>query len=302
MKKRLKKILSSILSPDDLINIYNSYDIVGDIAIIRLTEASKKYSQAIAETIMSAHKNVRTVLAQISPAHGDFRLRRLECVAGENRMTTVHKESGCTFAVDVGKCYFSPRLFHERTRIAKLVKNGEFVVNMFAGVGCFSIIIAKHSNAKKVYSIDINPTAFQYMQENVRLNRVYERVIPILGDAKEIIENKLCHIADRVIMPLPEKAFAYLPYAMRALKASGGWIHYYDFEHARKNESPIEKVKSKVVKKLENFNAPFKISSGRVVRTTGPNWHQIVLDIYLEDLTNFNRPLFNSEVEEMDLK
>ncbi|MDH5747447.1 MAG: class I SAM-dependent methyltransferase family protein, partial [Candidatus Bathyarchaeota archaeon] len=114
MKRRLRKILSVTLPPEELTYIYNSYDIVGDVAIIRLTDASKKYSQIIAEAIMKAHKNVKTVLAQTSPICGDFRLRKLEFVAGENKTVPVHKESGCLFSVDVEKCYFSPRLFYER--------------------------------------------------------------------------------------------------------------------------------------------------------------------------------------------
>jgi tRNA (guanine37-N1)-methyltransferase len=281
LKRRLKRILSGLIPEEDLTHIYNSYDIVGDIAILRLTEESKKYSKMIAEAILKIHKNVKTVLAQTSPVTGDFRLRKLDYVAGKNKTFTVHRESGCQFLVDVEKCYFSPRLFFERMRVAKLVKNGEVVVNMFAGVGCFSIIIAKHSKAQKVYSIDINPEAFRFMQENVRLNAVFGKVIPILGDAKEIIRTKLSGVAERVLMPLPEKALEYLPYAINALKNSCGWVHYYDFEHAKRNEDPVEKVKLKVTDKLQSWSSSFKIPYGRVVRSTGPNWYQVVLDISL---------------------
>ena len=101
-------------------------------------------AQAVADQIMSIHKGVKTVFIQTSRIAGDFRIRDLKLVAGENKTTTKYKESGCVFAVDVEKCYFSPRLLHERSRIAHLVSNGETVVNMFAGVGCFSIIIAKN--------------------------------------------------------------------------------------------------------------------------------------------------------------
>jgi tRNA (guanine37-N1)-methyltransferase len=281
LKKRLRGRLSEFLSSEELTYIYNSYDVIGDIAIIRVTERSRKCSRIIAETIMDVHKNVKTVLAQTSSVLGDFRLRKLEFLAGEDKATTMHKESGCLFSVDVEKCYFSPRLLYERMRIAKQVGNGEVVVNMFAGVGCFSIIIAKHSKPEKVHSIDVNPAAFQFMQENIRLNRVYRRVIPTKGDAREVIEKRLHCVADRVLMPLPEKAFEYLPHALLALKKAGGWIHYYDFEHARKNENPVEKVKLKVAEKLESLDAAFTIPFGRVVRTIGPNWYQVVLDVEL---------------------
>ncbi|MEM3695272.1 MAG: class I SAM-dependent methyltransferase family protein [Candidatus Bathyarchaeia archaeon] len=279
LRKSLKNALATVLSPSELAHLYSSYDIVGDIAIIRLTSQSKKHGEVIAETLMGIHKNVRTVLAQTGPVTGEFRLRALEHIAGEHKTSTFHKESGCVFHVDVQRCYFSPRLFYERMRIARQVKGGETVVNMFAGVGCFSIIIAKHSDVSKAYSIDINPVAVDYMKENIRLNRVYGKVVPMLGDAKEIIKEKLCHVADRVLMPLPERAFEYLSCALLALKENGGWIHYYDFEHASKNEDAAAKVKIKVANRLTDLGVNFEIPFGRVVRNTGPNWYQVVLDI-----------------------
>jgi tRNA (guanine37-N1)-methyltransferase len=131
----------------------------------------------------------------------------------------------------------------------------------------------------KIYSIDVNPTAFEYLQKNVRINRVYGKVISMLGDAKEIIQTKLQGVADRVLMPLPEKALEYLPVAVSALKKEGGWIHYYDFQHAIGNEDPVEKTRLKVVEKLNNLGVDYAVVSSRVVRSTGPNWYQTVLDI-----------------------
>jgi tRNA (guanine37-N1)-methyltransferase len=247
--------------------------------MMRLRQASETCSQKIVETVMNCHKNVKTVLAQTGGVSGDYRLRELKYIGGENRTVTVHKESGCLFSVDVEKCFFSPRLSYERMRIARQVRNGEVVVNMFAGVGCFSIIIARHSKAEKVYSIDVNHVAVQYMRRNVGLNRVYGRVIPVLGDAEEVVEKGLCRVADRVLMPLPQKAFEYLPCALLALKKRGGWIHYYDFEHARKGESAVERVKLKVSAGLQSLDVTFEIPFDRAVRATGPNWYQVVLDI-----------------------
>jgi tRNA (guanine37-N1)-methyltransferase len=279
LKRRLRELLSEVLPPEDLACVYNSYDIIGDIAVVRLTPASEKYNRAIAEAVMSVHKNVKTVLAQKGPVHGDFRLRKLEWVAGEDKTIVVHKECGCAFSVDVAECYFSPRLMCERMRIAGQVESGEVLVNMFAGVGCFSIIVAKHSGVLKAYSIDVSPVAFQFMRENIRKNGAYGKVIPLLGDAKQVIEGRLNHVADRVLMPLPGKAFEYLPFALLALKKSGGWIHYYDFEYVSKNESPVGRVMSKVVKRLQLLDVDLAVQLGRIVRTTGPNWCQVVLDI-----------------------
>ncbi|RLI41597.1 class I SAM-dependent methyltransferase family protein [Candidatus Bathyarchaeota archaeon] len=279
MGETLKKILINKLKPEELALLYKSYDIIGDIAIIRIPKSLKPRSEIIADAIMQTHKRVKTVLRQVSPISGDLRLRKLEWVKGERKTETFHKEFGCVFKVDLERCYFSPRLSYERMRIAKLVKPNEVIVNMFAGVGCYSIVIAKHSEAKKIFSIDINPIAVRYMRENIEINKVGARVFPLEGDAKKVVEEKLQNVADRVLMPLPEKAYEYLDSAVLALKPSGGWISYYDFEHARKDENPVEKIKRKTSKKLESLNVIFEMPFGRVVRTTGPNWYQVVIDI-----------------------
>ena len=281
MRRRLKEKLSNDLSPEELTGIYNSFDLIGDIAIVKVANVNVANAQAVAKQIMAVHKGVKTVFAQTSPVTGDFRVRALKLLAGEGKTTTKYKESGCVFAVDVEKCYFSPRLSHERARIARLVKSGETVVNMFAGVGCFSVVIAKTASQTKVYSIDVNPTAFRYMEENVRINRVYGAVIPILGDSKDIINAELQHKADRVLMPLPEKAIEYLPYAVSALKPTGGWIHLYDFQHATGTEDPLVKTRQSVAQKLDSIGAGFSFGFSRVVRSTGPNWCQTVLDIQI---------------------
>jgi tRNA (guanine37-N1)-methyltransferase len=279
LRKRLRETLSNVLFPEDISKVYNSFDVVGNIAIIRLPSNSQVNLQTIAMAIMNRHRNIKTVLLQASPVTGELRLRRLAYVAGKRKTKTIHSEYGCSFSVDVEKCYFSPRLSYERMRIAKLVESHETIVNMFAGVGCFSIIIAKYADPEKVFSIDINPEAVHYMQENIRLNRVYGKVKALLGDSKEVVNSRLREVANRVLMPLPEKALEYLPCALSTLKTSGGWIHYYGLEHSTRIENRVEKAKLKVVKALKALSVDFKAPIIRVVRSTGPNWFQFVADI-----------------------
>jgi tRNA (guanine37-N1)-methyltransferase len=286
LNKRSRNCLSQSLPAQSSCRALKSYDIVGDIAIIHLSEVSAAHGVEVADAIMRVHKNVKTVLAQIGAVHGDFRLRQLSLAAGENKTVTAYSEWGCVFLGDVGKCYFSPRLSYERMRIAKQVGKGEVVLNMFAGVGCFSILIARYSNADRVYSVDINPSAVQYMRENVRLNTVCGKVFCLLGDAQEIVRKSLRYTADRVLMPLPEKALEYLPYALLALKKTGGWINYYDFGYGDGKEEAIEKVKLKVSEKLQGLGVAFDIKFGRIVRATGPHWYQVVLDIEVSGVAN----------------
>ena len=284
MTRRLREKLATTLPVDELKRVYDSFDLIGDIAIFKTPKDNNANIRTVANQIMATHKSVKTVFLQTSPVKGDFRVRTLRLVAGENKTRTSYKEAHCVFAVDLEKCYFSPRLLQERQRISSLVKNGETVVNMFAGVGCFSIIIAKTTPQSKVFSIDVNPTAYYFMEENVRSNRVYGKVTPLLGDSKDVIQARLRGVADRVLMPLPELALDYLPYAVMALKKEGGWIHYYDFEHATGKEDPEEKTRQKVGRKLDTIGVAYDFSFSRVVRSTGPNWYQTVVDIQVTGL------------------
>ena len=279
MRKNLKAILTRKLGPDKLEHLNRSFDTIGDIAIIKIPQTLEQYGSIVAEAIMQTNKHIKTVLRQASSVTSDYRLRKLEWIGGERKTETIHKENGCIFKVDLKRCYFSPRLIHERMRIARQIQPNEVIVNMFAGVGCYSIVIAKHSKAEKIFSIDINPAAFKYMRENIKLNEVSQRTVPLHGDASAVIQERLQNVADRVLLPLPNKAYEYLHHAKLALKSNGGRIHYYDFEHAERGENPIAKVKARVAKKLRNLGAAFEAPFGRVVRTTGPRWYQVVVDI-----------------------
>jgi tRNA (guanine37-N1)-methyltransferase len=283
LKGNLKAVLANKLEPEQLNQIYKTYDIVGDIVVIRIPESQLRHSKLIAEAIMSTHREVKAVWRQSSSVSGDLRLRSLQFLLGKKTTETLYKEHGCVYKTDLRKTYFSPRLSYERIRIAELIQKREVVLNMFAGVGCYSISIAKHSEPMKVYSVDVNPSAVQYLHENIRLNRVADVVIPIQRDAKKVAEKELQNVADRVLMPLPERAYEYLDYAHLALKPTGGWIHYYGFEYAKKNENPVEKAETKVSEKIRRLCSNFQVEFGRIVRPIGPRWYQVVLDIHVKN-------------------
>ena len=282
MRKQVINLLSQKLNHEELDLVPKSFDIVGDIALMRVPDVIRHRRLIIAKAIMEVNNHIKTVLCQITPTRGTFRLRKLEHVLGEEKTVTIHREFSCAFQVDLSKVYFSPRLSYERMRIARLVKPGEIVVNMFAGVGTFSIIQAKHSEVKKVYSIDVNPEAIALLNKNIWLNRVEDKVEAMLGDARSIIDNELTNVADRVLMPLPEKAYEYLDVAFKALRLTGGTIHYYDFMNANKIESPIQKTVDKIVSRLKELRILNEITFSRIVRSIGPRWYQTVLDIKIK--------------------
>jgi tRNA (guanine37-N1)-methyltransferase len=151
------------------------------------------------------------------------------------------------------------------------------VVDLFAGVGPFSVLIAKKNADAKVYAVDLNPDAIEFLKRNIRLNRVENKVIPIQGDAKQVIENRLLGVADRVIMNLPEKAAEFVDTACKAIKPAGGTVHYYTF--IRLPDS-LENAQLHFSETVEN--AGRKVNAylfAKTIRETAPYECQVVLDV-----------------------
>ena len=177
--------------PDELVPLLpSSFDVVGDIAIIRLPDELIPHAREVGGALMVVLPRLRTV-ALDRGVRGEFRVRDLQVVAGEDSTRTVHVEFGLRFRVDPARVYFNPRLANERMRVTSLVSKGEVVVDMFAGIGPFSVTIARHAKPSIVYAIDINPEAVTLMRENISLNRV-PGIVPILGDARMEIRRLLC--------------------------------------------------------------------------------------------------------------
>lgn len=279
----LKNIARQVLGEDAASKLWKRIEFVGDIALIRTPLGLTPYVlKPVAEEIIKRLPYVKSVWAAIPGVEGPYRLRKYEWLAGEQRSETIYKEHGCLFKVDISKVYISPSLNYEHMRVARLVKPSEVVINMFAGVGLFSIIIAKHSRPQKVYSIDINPDAYYYMVENVKLNKVEEVVEAILGDARDVILARLRNTADRVLMPYPELVLEYLVYALEALKNKVGWIHLYLHIRTGKGEHWRNLAKSTVENRLLELGVKnYTISNVRKIRNVGPRMHQVVVDVYV---------------------
>ena len=227
--RTFEEALAERLSPDILSRLPKSFDVVGDITILELDSGLAVYETVIAGAIMEVHPNVRAVFAKSGEVSGAERIRPLRYIAGENRTHTIHKEYGCLFKVDLSKAFFSPRLSTEHQRVAQMVEKGERVIDMFAGVGPFSILTAKRLDEVRVEAIDSNPQAVELLQENVRANKVESKVHAHFGDAREVIRKELFQSASRVIMNHPSASKDFVKEACAALQPSGGTIHYYTF-------------------------------------------------------------------------
>ena len=274
MTKMLKRVLEDVLSIEENEQLISAFDQIGDIIIVRIPDSLISKKKVIGKTLLEQVSTANTVFYQSSPVEGDFRTRQLEVIAGEDKTQTEYKENGCRFIVDVEKAFFSPRLSTERERIAGLVNENEVVINMFGGVGMFSLLAAKDTTCT-VYNIDINPVAAQLCKENTRINKLKGEVISLNGDASQIINEQLSGKADRVLMLLPERSDEFLDSALTGLK-NNGIIHYYSHIHAEKKQD-APKLSEEHFLSVNNSNA--EIITSRNVRPVGPRFYQTVVDV-----------------------
>ncbi len=252
---------------EPLAGVVGAYEILGDIAIIDQHESD---AQGMAEILIKSRK-IRTVLQAESSIDGEYRTRSFSILAGEKRTETLYSENGCRYLLDIAMVYFTPRLSTERMRIADRVKDGDKVVDMFAGVGPFSILIAKKFPSSQVIAIDKNPVAIKYLRENVRLNKV-KNVEIREGDAREEVRGIMD--ADRIIMNLPHSSIEFLDTALRIIK-KGGIIHLYAITHE-------DDLFEGTLKQIENIaqRANFHVVplDRRIVRPYAPYQYNVCID------------------------
>ena len=188
---------------------------IGDILLL-----DDNYSKEDFESLSKKH-NVKTIM-KIDHIQGTKREPVYKILHG-NETETIHKENGCLFKLDLAKVMWSKGNNNERLRIAKLVGDNETVIDMFAGIGYFSIPIGVHSNAKEVIAIEINPNSFGFLCDNIKLNKL-NNVVPILGDC--MVETPKFK-ADRIVMGYVKTTHHYLKVAIDSLN-EGGILHYHE--------------------------------------------------------------------------
>ncbi len=275
--KSLKDALYGKIPDEKISSTPSSFDIIGDIAIIDIPEDLTYEKMVIGKALKKVHKNVETVLRPTSNVVGEFRTRNYEVIAGKEDTKTVHREHGCVYRIDVSKAFFSPRLSTERKIVSNQVREGEVVFDMFAGVGPFSILIAKERDVDTIYAVDKNPYAVEMLKENIKLNNVEDIVNPIHGDIREVAPS-YSNKADRAIMNLPFKSGDFL-YEAFELVSGGGIIHYYDI---REEEDLFKGAERHIREIAYEKNRDFKIISKRVVRSYSPGVWNIAIDLRIE--------------------
>ena len=276
MPRLIRRVLAEGPLRGRALSVDSGIDVIGDIAIVRLVGIDSAVKHEVADALLASMTNVKCVFEQEGGVEGEYRLRKLVHLAGDDRLQTTHRENGCAFEVDLGRCYFSPRLSTERKRIAERVSPGESVLNMFAGVGPFSIPISRMKRVR-VTSCELNEVACAFHEKNNRLNKVAGLIRVLNEDAAEL-PRLLGSRFDRILMPHPTKANEFLPAAL-ALSKKGATIHYYRQVLGR-NELEARAGLREELTELLPAHASYEIHR---VREIGPRWLELAADIVLKD-------------------
>ena len=217
--------------------------------------------------VLSKKHNVKTIM-KIDHIQGTKREPVYNILYG-NETETIHKENGCLFKLDLSKVMWSKGNNNERLRIAKLVEDNEVVLDMFAGIGYFSIPIGVHSNAKRIYSIEINPNSYFYLCENIKLNKL-DNITPILGDC---MVHAPKYKADRIIMGYVKTTHHYLNVAINSLN-EGGILHYHETVPEKlMNTRPLERIISQA------GNREVELLKLNKIKKYAPGVEHVVLDV-----------------------
>lgn len=272
--KPLAAELEGKLSKNEAEAFIGSFDIVGDIAVLEIPEELESKEKLIADAVLKIHHNLKVVAKKVGGTAGEFRIRPVKVIAGEKRTSTLYREGGCLFELDLNRTYFSPRLGTERGRLCSLVKPNERVLVPFAGVGPFAIRIGKAQPSANVVGIELNPDAAKYFERNIARNRC-GNVECVKGDVGKLLPGKYSGWADRAAMPLPKDASGFLENIIPCLK-KGGVLHYYAFGDSK---NPFESAEKEVAEASERLGRKTKLIFKRVVRPYSKSTVQIAIDM-----------------------
>lgn len=184
---KAEEILNAVLPEDQ--ETSSSFSRIGHIVHLNLREHLTPYKKLIGEVLMDKQPNCRTVINKCDTIGNTFRNFQIEVLCGEEDFKVDVKENGVEFEFDFSTVYWNPRLSTEHDRIIKLLRPGDVLYDVFAGVGPFSVPVGKKKCT--VLANDLNPESFKWLQTNIKRNKVAHYVSAYNKDGRDFICNEI---------------------------------------------------------------------------------------------------------------
>jgi tRNA wybutosine-synthesizing protein 2 len=221
--ERVLARLTGLLPAALLADVPRTYVRLGDVLVLDMPASLRAHEYDVAGT-WADELRMRSVIARTGHITGELRLPTMRHVWGDPNTETTHVENGIKYRFDPVQVMFSPGNLPERQRVAGLQVEGEIVVDLFAGIGYFTLPLAVHGRPARVIAIEKNPVSYHYLEQNIELNDVAAIVEPRFGDNRDVAP---IGQADRVLMGYLPDPTEFLPLALTCLKKTGGSIHYH---------------------------------------------------------------------------
>jgi len=182
--------------------------------------------------------NVKRVAKKHLVTSDDFRSPKTELLLGTDPWVC-RKENGITYHFDVTKSMFCAGNISEKIRVSKFDCSGEIVVDLFAGIGYFTLPYLLHAKAQHLYACEWNPVSVTALKHNLVKHGLAERCTVLEGDNRLVCPRD---VADRVNLGLiPDSTISWRT-ACQALKYSGGVLHIHGNIEVKKDELKREKM------------------------------------------------------------
>lgn len=251
-----------------------SWAVVGSVILAKFEDCPRE--RAVGEALLELHGSADTVLAREGIA-GEHREPTVRVVAGVGDTETVHTEHGTKYGLDLAEVMFSPGNKAERARMGDVVSEGERVFDMFAGIGYFTLTMAR--SGASVTAVERNPVSFRYLLENAVLNGVEDRIEAYRADCRDVDVEPV----DRVVMGYYDASkprsgggtgYEYLPAALAAVR-EGGTVHMHEATpEAELWDRPISRLREAA----DRANRTVEITDRRRVKSHSEGVSHVVLD------------------------